>query len=378
MPDVVPTSLPGVWDSLKEGASDYQVSPSIHLAHIFEVVEALDFPDVVLLQEVDKRCLETKELLLSTGFVSQVFVAGDEQSLSGVVDRGDHFSTAHEHDYVAFFGSTSTKDPDNSVILVRASKVKSVKKIENASPRHLRVILDMEVRSATSSSAVVKTVRLGSYHFSSGHASTQKEFDDNIFELRSSGAGETMLELLGGDLNTEPERDAYLLEAEPRVAGRNKNKLVRVTNGGATTSTTTSSSTSSGGVTYAKKLSVLQPQMTKADKIERQSIDHVYARGFKTLVVSGGDQKSVSHREEVELLPQRVHSIFEEAAKAAGYEDSDAVFSSDGSLAGLLEREGAMLNLPISGHPLFRSDHMPIYFRVEPILDESGGPKAHL
>eukprot|EP00392_Amoebophrya_sp_AT5.2_P003421 g3426.t1 len=425
--DESPLPLQTVWDSLKSAAGDYQVDAKTHLKHVFEVVVAkLHGPDVVLLQEVDKSCLHDRALLCEVGAFP--ILSGEEDEVAGLLEAmksdADAFAKsggetmgarlqklceqvvrssgssssskklAENFPYLAFFGSTGTKDPDNSVILVRTDLVRRVNSITSVTPRILRVNLDLALVDGSAGASAstgddsktrVSTVELGSYHFSSGHAATTREFEDNIFsigqkvgEVEGSAPGTTSRPrlLLGGDLNTEPEKIAAQAStskasSNPATAAAsenyNKNALVRLTE-----------TSSAGGnfVTYAKKLSLLQPQFTKAEKVEKQNIDHVYGLGFE--VIADGIAYASGVDETI------VRMAYESAADGVGYRDAariggktsdggrkgdagrDSSAAASGRILGLLPADEDFY-LPISGHPFFRSDHMPVYFRVRAV-----------
>ncbi|CAD7959555.1 unnamed protein product [Amoebophrya sp. A120] len=351
--------------------STYQADPGTHMKQILEVLELLMYPDIVLLQEVDQSLLQSKEFFEA----HKIFpiTAGEEQDGLALFRKDSvtgGLQTTH-YKYVAVFASYNSTDPDNSVILIKPQKLRKLysNSIEAPSPRILRCVADLV--------NVGQPVQLGSYHFSSGHIATQREFDAHIFAPARTSSREAHQEgnflLLGGDLNTEPaeipKTPAELVEQEVAAAASKAATGQEVLSSEEVVAKWSLRILTGAGThinTYAKKLSVLQSQMTKADKVEKQNIDHVYGRGF-TVVQELGDAESVAVRQAYLQGAKRLNDMENQRY----YRDAEssiaarATRNSNAGVFGFLEKESS-LYLPVSTHPLFRSDHMPIWFRIRP------------
>ncbi len=197
-----------------------------------------------------------------------------------------------------------------------------------------------------------KTFVLGSHHFSSGHAGTTIEFDENIFfksmPLPADDSGlaaadaitaGSLVRILGGDLNTDP-RD----EKDARGGGGDDTLPQKAAKAGLALA-----GPPDQRPTYAKRLSILQTQFTKAERLDVDAIDHVYvSRGF-----------GVSLRP----LPSQVRAEYGRAAKALGLGTSG--LCPDATSCGYFPSMKDYKLLPNEGaHALALSDHIPIALRV--------------
>ena len=276
-----PGSSPiSLWEDLKTRSGAALPLVEEQVASVFGVLSDLQ-PDIVLLQEVDKRWLFSKNPVLETqvegvavGSKAPIdkFVAGKivkapvtENVICSLVDRAtdEQKKTGSfgqvQQPYIALYDSEKIKGPDNSVILVRKEKLRSVEAFEAVGTTER--ILTVRVKLALNKMNPVREFRLGSYHFSSGHASTKAEFQKHIFRYSTHSLEDVTLpvNILGGDLNTVPSTSSEIIALESEYP-----YMARVTPSDAMRPT------------YAKTLSVLQTQVTKADRMERDTIDHIY------------------------------------------------------------------------------------------------------
>jgi len=111
--------------------------------------------------------------------------------------------------------------------------------------------------------------------------------------------------------------------------------------------------------TYAKRLSILQTQFTKAERLDVDAIDHVYV-GYGS---DSGDA-SVKRRP----LPTRVLLEYANAAMALGLSDKGSASNGlcpDVASCGYFPSPDDYRLLPNEGaHKLALSDHLPIALRI--------------
>ena len=105
--------------------------------------------------------------------------------------------------------------------------------------------------------------------------------------------------------------------------------------------------------TYAKRLSLLQTQFTKAERVDVDAIDHVY------IGTSKHSRVNVSRR----MLPSVIRREYSRAASALGI--SVDGLCPDTFSCGYFASMNDYKLLPNEGaHPLALSDHLPIAMRI--------------
>lgn len=204
------------------------------------------------------------------------------------------------------------------------------------------------------------TFVLGSHHFSSGHAGTSSEFDENIFSSQLTGSGSAaQVRILGGDLNTDPRdvKDARAVSGSDTLPAKAARMWLEL--GGPLDQAQAGDDAVGSRPTYAKRLSILQTQFTKAERLDVDAIDHVYV-GY------GSGDRTVKRRP----LPTGVRQQYARASVALGLSGRSSVSGGNGlcpdvASCGYFPSMHDYRLLPNEGaHTLALSDHLPIALRV--------------